>query len=126
MKSRSGFRIAVLALIAVGVLSLPAISQAHKKTYASAVTATAKNKNLVEGTVASGKLRCLPARNVRLYSPTGLLEATATTDAQGGFRIVEKNLAVGTHYVNVRKRVIKKTSHHRHTCGAAQSSFVIS
>jgi hypothetical protein len=126
MKTKSGFRIAALALIAVGVLSVPAISQAHKKTYATTVTAAAKNKNQVEGSVRSGNPKCLPQRRVGLYSSTGALEATATTDAQGGYRITDKNLALGTHYVNVRKRVIRKSRHHRHTCGAAKTSFVVS
>lgn len=126
MKNKSGFRIAALALLAVGLLSLPAISQAHKKTYATTITAAAKNKNQIEGKVASGNPKCLPQRSVALYSSTGVLEATATTDAQGSFRITNNNLAAGTHYVNVRKRAIKKTRDHSHTCGVAKTSFVLS
>jgi hypothetical protein len=126
MQRKSGFRIAALALVTVGLLSVPAISQAHKKTYATTITAAAQNKNQVQGNVASSNPKCLAQRGVRLYSSTGVLEATATTDAQGGFRIQNKNLAVGTHFVNVQKRVIKKSRRHRHACGPASTTFVVS
>ena len=126
MKRKSAVPIAALALLAVGILSVPAITQAHKVTYANTVTAAAKNKNQVEGKVSSSKAKCLPQRLVGVYSPTGALEATGSTDAQGGFRINDKNLAAGTHYVKVRKRVLLKNRHHRHTCGAAKTSFVAS
>jgi hypothetical protein len=126
VKRKSGFRIAALALVAVGVLAMPTIVQAHKKKFATGVTAAAQNKNQVRGTVTSGKARCVPQRTVRLFSSTGVLEATATTDAQGSFRIDNKNLALGTHYVNVQKRPLKKTRKHRHVCAGATISIVVS
>jgi hypothetical protein len=126
MKSKAGFRVAALALLAVGLLSVPTVAQAHKKKYPTSVTATAQNKNQVRGNVVSVNSKCQPNRSVRLYSPTGVLEATVTTDSQGAFRIDNKDLVVGTHTVNVPKRVIKKNSRHKHICGGAQTSFVIS
>ena len=126
MRSKSGFRIAALALFVVGMLSVPTIAQAHKKKFATGVTAAAQNKNQFRGTVTSGNAKCVPQRSVRLFSSTGVLEATATTDAQGSFRIDNKNLAPGTHYVNVQKRALKKTRKHRHLCGGAKISIVVS
>lgn len=125
MTTRSRFRIAGLLLLTVGILSVPAISQAHKRTYATTVTAAAQNKNQVDGNVHSAKLRCLPERTVSLYSPTGVFETSVVTDAQGSFRIPTKNLAAGVHYVNVKKRLIQKNRRHTHRCGAAQTTVVI-
>jgi hypothetical protein len=126
VRRKSGFRIAALALLAVGMLSAPTIAQAHKKKFATGVTAAAQNKNQVRGTVTSGKAKCLPQRSVRLFSSTGVLEATATTDADGSFRIDNKDLALGTHFVNVQKRPLKKNRKHRHTCRGATISIVVS
>ena len=126
MNRKSGFRIAALALLAVGMLSVPTLAQAHKKKFATSVTAAAQNKNQFRGNVTSGKAKCVPQRSVRIFSSTGVLEATATTDAQGSFRIDNKDLALGTHYVNVQKRALKKTRKHRHICGGAKISIVVS
>jgi hypothetical protein len=132
MRTKSRLHIAALALLTVGILSVPAISQAHKKTYATTVTAAAKNKNQVEGKVSSSKLRCLPQRLVQVFSSTGALEATTTTDSQGNFHITPSDmiskggLSVGTHSLNVKRGLLLKNRHHKHTCGAAKTSFVVS
>jgi hypothetical protein len=132
MKTNPGFRIGALALLTVGILSVPTISQAHKKTYATTVTAAAKNKNQVEGKVSSRKLRCLPQRLVQVFSSTGALEATTTTDSQGNFHITPSDmtskggLAVGTHSLNVKRSLLLKNRRHKHKCGAAKTSFVVS
>ncbi len=104
MSTRSGFRIAALAL----------------------VTAAAKNKNLVEGNVVTAQSRCLPQRIVKLYSPTGVLEASMTTDALGAFKFMTKDLPVGIHTVNVQKRVYRKSRRHTHRCASAQTTFTVS
>ncbi len=124
MNGKSRVSIAALALLTVGVLSLPAITQAHKRTFATTVTAAAQKKNQVQGSVHSAKARCLPQRSVALYSSTGVLEASATTDNQGSFKIMSKKLPAGIHYVNVKKRVLLRNHLHRHKCGFAKTSFL--
>jgi hypothetical protein len=119
----TGFRIAVCSLLAVGALIAPGITEAHKKSFATTLTAAAQNKNQVEGAVAS-RSNCLPQRRIELHSSTGALEGTTTTDAQGSFRIQSKDLALGTHFVTVRKRVLKNSRRHKHTCAAVRISFV--
>ena len=126
MRSRQGIRIAVVAALAVGVMSVPAVSQAHTKTFGSAVTAAAQNKNRVSGKVTSGKAKCLAQRKVGVYSASGALEATAVTDALGAFGVTDKDLSVGTHYVTVGKRLILKNRKHTHICGVAKTSFLVS
>jgi hypothetical protein len=126
VRRKQGLRIAALGLLAVGMLSVPTIAQAHKKKFATSVAAAVQNKNQIRGTVTSGKARCQPNRGVRLFSATGVLEATAVTDAQGRFRLDNKNLALGTHYVNVQKRPLKKKRKHRHICRGATIQIVVS
>ena len=124
MRNKSEFRLAV-ALFAVGALIVPAVSQAHKKTYGATITAAAQNKNQVEGKLASTP-RCLAQRSVGLFSSTGALEASVRTDATGGFKIQFKDLAPGTHSVTVKPRRITKNRRHRHICRSATTSIVVS
>jgi hypothetical protein len=132
MKGKSGVLIAALALLTVGILTVPTISQAHRKAYRTFVTATAHGNNEVDGTVSSPNPRCLAQRFVAIYSPTGASEGTNITDALGRFRIrgggkglAVKKLAVGTHFVNVQKRGLLRSRRHKHKCGHAKTTFVV-
>jgi hypothetical protein len=126
VRSRSVVRIAAVTALAIGMLAAPAVSQAHKKTFGTTVTATAPNKNKVTGSVKSGKAKCLAQRRVGIYSAAGALEATAVTDAQGAFSVNDKNLTAGTHDVRVGKRVLVKNSKHTHVCRGTTNSLVVS
>jgi hypothetical protein len=121
--SRSGARFGLSAavLLSAAMLLVPGIVQAHKKKYPATVTATAHNKNVIEGQVHSVP-RCLGSRSVGIYSSYGALEATGVTDTQGKFRISDPKLAAGAHTVTVRRKVIRRTKRHRHICLAASTS----
>jgi hypothetical protein len=108
-------------LLSAAMLLVPGMVQAHKKNYPATVTAAAQNKNVIEGQVTTVP-RCLGARIVAVYSSAGALETTALTDAQGKFRITDSKLVAGAHTVTVRRKVIRKSKHHRHICLAASTS----
>jgi hypothetical protein len=119
-------RIAAPLAIVVAVFGITAIAGAHKKTYSTNVTAAAHNKNQVEGQVLSPKVKCLTARVIRVYGPTGLLEGSTTTDTTGKYQVTSKDLTPGSHVVKVTKRLISKTKRHTHRCASAETSFVVS
>jgi hypothetical protein len=121
--SRSGARLGLsaAALLSAALLLAPGIVQAHKKNYPATVTATAQNKNVIDGQVHSVP-RCLALRSVGVYSSAGVLEATAVTDTLGKFRITDSKLVAGAHTVTVRRKVIRRSRHHRHVCLAASTS----
>jgi hypothetical protein len=119
-------RIATPLLIVIAVLGLATAAGAHKKTYSTTVTAAAHNKNQVEGAVLSPNVKCLPSRVVSIYSPTGVLEASTSTDAAGKYQVTSKALVTGSHVVKAAKRVILKTKRHAHRCSSAETTFVVS
>jgi hypothetical protein len=103
------------------MLLVPGMVQAHKKKYPATVTATAQNKNVIDGQVHSVP-RCLGLRRVSVYTSAGVLEATAVTDTQGTFKINDKNLIPGAHTVTVKRKRLLRTNRHRHICLAASTS----
>jgi hypothetical protein len=120
---RSSARVGLSAavLLSAAMLLVPGIVQAHKKKYPATITATAKNKNVIEGQVHAVP-RCLRLRSVSVYTSAGVLEATAVTDDQGNFRINNKNLIAGAHTVTVKRKRLLLTKRHRHICLAASTS----
>jgi hypothetical protein len=120
-RSRAGLGLCVVAVLSAAVLVAPGIVQAHKKSYPATVNVSVQNKNVIEGQVHSVP-RCLALRSVGVYSSAGVLETTAVTDAQGKFRITDPQLAADTHTVTVRRKVIRKSKHHKHVCLAASDS----
>ena len=121
---RTKIAICALALAVCAVVLVPAASQAHKKRYSTTVTAAAQNKNVVDGQVLSVP-RCIAGRTVLISGPTGALEDTTVTDAQGKWNINNKNLPVGTHTVFVKRKVLRNNRRHKHVCVHAVTSFPI-
>jgi len=124
-RPRQHLRIAAALLGAVVVLVAAPASQAHKKSYASTITASVQNKNFADGTVASPNAKCIANRVVTVYSPSGAALGTAKTDAQGKWR-VGSNYTAGTYTATVAKRTILKNRKHNHKCLSATASFVVS
>ncbi len=120
-RSRIGLGLSVALLISVAMLLVPGMVQAHKKKYSATVTATAQNKNVIDGQVYSVP-RCVGLRRVSVFTAAGVLEATAVTDAQGKFKISDKNLVTGTHTVTVKRKRLLRTNRHRHICLAASTT----
>ena len=120
-RSRAGLGLSVAAVLSAAMLLVPGIVQAHKKNYPATVNVSVQNKNVIEGQVHSVP-RCLALRSVGVYSSAGVLETTAVTDTQGKFRITDPKLATGTHTVTVRRKVIRRSRHHRHICLAASDT----
>jgi hypothetical protein len=120
-RSRMGLGLSVAVVLSAAMLLVPGIVQAHKKNYPATVNVSVQNKNVIEGQVHSVP-RCLALRSVGVYSSAGVLETTAVTDSQGKFRITDPKLATGTHTVTVRRKVIRRTKHHRHICLAASDT----
>jgi hypothetical protein len=120
-RSRARFGLSAAVLLSAAMLLVPGIVQAHKKKYPATITATAQNKNVIEGQVHAVP-RCLRVRSVSVYTSAGVLEATAVTDTQGNFKINDKNLVAGPHTVTVKRKRLLRTNRHRHICLAATTS----
>jgi hypothetical protein len=119
--SRARFGLSAAVLLSAAMLVVPGIVQAHKKKYPATITATAQNKNVIEGQLTTVP-RCLAARTVRVFNSNGVFETSAVTDAQGKYRISEPKLVAGTHTVIVRRKVLKRTHRHLHICAGASTS----
>ncbi len=122
--NRTTIAICALALGVCAAVLAPAVSQAHKKRYATTVTAAVQNKNMVDGQVLSVP-RCIAGRIVLVYGPTGALEDTTASDATGKWHVNNKNLLTGTHTVVVKRKVLRKNRRHKHICRAGTTTFSI-
>jgi hypothetical protein len=120
-RSRARFGLSAAVLLSAAMLLVPGLVQAHKKKWPATVIATAQNKNVIDGQVYSVP-RCVGLRRVSVFTAAGVLEATAVTDAQGKFKINDKNLVAGAHTVTVKRKRLLRTKRHRHICLAASTS----
>ena len=118
------FRTTALALIATGVLiAAPAISEAHNRTYQASLTAAAKNKNFYDGRVITVP-RCLANRSVSVFSSAGVLQGSATSDAQGNWQVSSgPDIVPGAYYATVKPRRLLKNRRHRHICRDLRTDF---
>jgi hypothetical protein len=120
-RSRARFGLSAAVLLSAAMLLVPGLVQAHKKKWPATVIATAQNKNVIDGQVYSVP-RCVGLRRVSVFTAAGVLEATAVTDAQGKFKINDKNLVAGAHTVTVKRKRLLRSKRHRHICLAASTS----
>jgi hypothetical protein len=109
---------------------------AHRVKYDTAVSAkfnkAGKNPYTqpanFDGKVTSPKARCQRYRNVnlRLRAADGSssVVASALTDGNGAWVIQPANIAPGTYYAQVPRKVLRKTTKHRHICRGAISKDV--
>ena len=104
--SKSNLRIVPLVLIAVVALAVPLASEAKTKSYATTITASAKNKNFVDGQVSSFS-RCVPNRFVTVYTGAGASVGSTRTDTTGKWQLSVKSLAPGSYYATVTRKRIK-------------------
>lgn len=84
---------------------------------------------LFDGTVSSSKARCEKKRKVslRMRESDGSTSVVSTdnTDATGAWEIQPSGtVAPGDYFVKVSKKVLRKSSKHRHVCKKAVSKDV--
>jgi hypothetical protein len=124
----------VAALTLTGLFAAGA--DAHRVKFDSAVTAKYAKpdkkdpyaKGGFAGAVTSTKARCEKKRtvtlNLRAADGSTQVVGTDLTDAAGAWAILPATTAPGTYYAEVSKRVLRKSSKHRHVCRAAVSKDI--
>lgn len=122
----------------VALMSVAFVSGAAGHTFRADTTVSAKfnkpkandptGKATFDGTVGSTVPRCVSMRTVTLYqraangssAPVG----EAVTGSSGAWATMPSTVTPGTYYAQVAKKVLRKSSKHRHICKMAVSSDV--
>ncbi len=117
MKIRTTLAIAVLAMLVV-----PGAAQAHKKVYPASLAVTAIKGANAEGKIASNP-PCIAGRSVSVLNSSGAVIDTGLSDATGTFKLKAKD--PGSYSAVVKRRVLRRDKKHKHICGGAQTSFVV-
>ncbi|MBA2522747.1 MAG: hypothetical protein H0V25_05385 [Solirubrobacterales bacterium] len=127
----------ILATLVLSGAVFVTAAAGHKVKFDTTVTAKfnkadkkdpyAKPENF-DGAVNSPKARCVKNRKVTLQlraaNGTTSVVGTDLTDASGAWLIQPTSVAPGTYFVQVAKKVLRKTTKHRHTCRKAVSKDV--
>ena len=127
----------MLATAALMSVVFVAAAAGHTARYDTTVTAkfnkadkknpTAQPANF-DGTVTSLKPRCEKNRkvNLRLRAADGSSTVVGTdlTDSAGAWKIQPTSVAPGTYFAQAPKKVLRKSTKHRHICKKAVSKDV--
>lgn len=118
-----------LALVAMTSVVFAVGASAHRIKFDTALTAkfNKPKKNdpyatagSFDGAVSSPKLRCEANRriNLRLRAADGssTVVGTILSSANGDWSIQPSAVAPGTYFAQTSKKVLRKSSKHRHTC----------
>jgi hypothetical protein len=127
----------VLAVAILALLSFAIAASAHKKTFATDVTAAVVDPSaeakVVSGKVTSPKKACLAKRKVvatfvDLETVSTKTVGQTVTSASGAFSITLSKEAQNTIVLLEvkQKRVAPKTKKHRHLCGVASTGVPVS
>ncbi len=120
----------MLATVALMSVVFVAGASGHKVKYDSTVTAKFdKQANTFDGAVESPKRGCVTKRTVdlklRASDGSTTLVGTAATDSTGAWVIQPTSApAAGTYFAKATKKVLRKSSKHRHVCAPAVSKDV--
>lgn len=123
-------RIAGVAVVAaIMSLSLVAVAPAHTAKHDSTITFQVKKNggdpDTFEGRVRSASDRCVADRLVRIYRVAegdDVLVGEATTDVNGEYSTPTGDLAAGTYYALVTRKVLRNSDKHTHVCKRAVST----
>jgi hypothetical protein len=123
-------RIAGVAVMAAFMsLSLVGVATAHTVKHDSTITFQVKKNgpdaDTFEGTVRSDSDRCVADRVVRIYQVADgddVLVGETTTDENGDYTTPTGDLAAGTYYAVVTRKVLRRDDKHTHVCKKAVST----
>ena len=131
-------RVATVMMATLALMSVVfvAVAAGHTAKFDTTVTAKFNKPNPkdpyatgnFDGTVASKKARCQKNRKVTLLTRAADGSSTAVgtdlTDANGAWLITSSSTAPGTYFAKVAKKVLRKSTKHRHICKKAVSKDV--
>jgi hypothetical protein len=115
--------IIVVAVAVTLVLAEGPPAGAHAKVYEAQLfhTGTTSPPLTFKGFISSSVDRCFPSRLVRLHFGDSIVGSTRTNDA-GSFEVESDTSDRGTYTIEVTRRILRRTSRHRHVCGAASTT----
>jgi hypothetical protein len=120
---------AVTALVSV---ALPAVATAHTVRHDSTITIQKRNNgndpDSLKGRVSSDRPRCERNRTIQVFQEVpgaDTLIGSTNTDGEGTWELLFAGDAPdGTYYAVATRKVLHRSTNHRHTCRRAVSDTV--